>query len=94
MHRDFVTTYPSSVEPLATSPICETQGMYMANKLVTVEWHPDFSSEIMEALLKLRLERGIFDTATYEEAMSRCYDAHDGELVFKAFLKFLLQEKC
>lgn len=92
MHKDIVYGYPKTVEELGYSPICDNQGMYVKNKLITVQGHPEFTHEIVEELLNARYSQGIFTDAIYEDAMSRNKNHDDGVVVGQAFLRFLLED--
>lgn len=92
MHRDVVRAYPPTVEPLGTSPICPTQGMYIHRKLMTIQAHPEFNSKTMQWLLETRHDSGLFSDEVYEDAVKRVDDPHDGVLVGQAFVRFLLEE--
>ncbi|KAH8809106.1 class I glutamine amidotransferase-like protein [Xylogone sp. PMI_703] len=91
MHRDAVYSYPEGVEALAYTEKCPVQGMYLAKKLITVQGHPEFTEQIVREILTARHESGIFDKPAFEEAISRVENPHDGVVVAKAFLKFLLE---
>ena len=91
MHRDNVYAYPSDVEHLGSSPRCEVQGMYAAKRLITVQGHPEFNGDIVSELLENRHARGIFDDGMFEDGMKRVRRHHDGVVVSKAFLKFLME---
>lgn len=92
MHRDIVSEYPKEVEPLASSSRCAVQGMYIAQKLITVQGHPEFNDEIMSEILDRRRQLGIFSDEAYKEALWRATNPHDGVTVGAAFLRFLLDE--
>lgn len=90
MHRDIVFYYPQGVQELGSSPVCNVQGMYVPRRLITVQGHPEFNEEIMTEILNARHAIGVFDDNTFEEAMKRAVEPHDGLVVSKAFLRFLL----
>jgi GMP synthase-like glutamine amidotransferase len=92
MHRDIVYHYPTGVESLGHSPVCSVQGMYSPRRLITVQGHPEFNSEIMEEILDTRHATGIFDDEAYETHMRKLNLKHDGVVVSQAFLKFLLDD--
>ncbi len=92
MHRDEVYGFPEGVEELGSSPRCPNQGMYISNKLITVQGHPEFNTEIMTEYLNVRHDQGVFDDAVFEDSMSRAGDHHDGVAVAQGFLRFLLEE--
>ncbi|KAF2217343.1 hypothetical protein CERZMDRAFT_109087 [Cercospora zeae-maydis SCOH1-5] len=92
MHRDVVYEYPKGTEPLGHSPRCDVQGMYIKNRLITVQGHPEFNGDIVAELLDSRHEKGIFDDAMYKDGMDRVRLHHDGVTIGAAFLRFLLED--
>jgi hypothetical protein len=92
MHKDIVYGFPSSVEEIGYSPVCDNQGMYIKDKLITVQGHPEFTKEIVEEILKSRHSKGIFTDMVFEDAMKRLTDHDDGNIVGQAFLRLLLEE--
>ena len=92
MHRDVVASYPSEVEKLGSSPRCDVQGMWAKNRLITVQGHPEFNEQIVRELLESRHKKGIFDDSTFQDAMGRVGNHHDGVVVAAAFLRFLLDD--
>ena len=56
-----------------------------------MQGHPEFSKEIVTELLEMRHKQGIFDDEVYEGGISRVGRDHDGVVVAKAFLRFLLE---
>jgi GMP synthase-like glutamine amidotransferase len=91
MHRDIVYEYPEGVERLAYTQKCDVQGMYAAKRLITVQGHPEFNEGIVREVLVARHGTGIFDDATFEDAIGRVNKYHDGVVVAKAFLRFMLE---
>lgn len=91
MHRDIVFDLPPEVEQLAYTEKCAQQGMYVAKRLISVQGHPEFNEEIMNEILELRHEAGIFDDATFKDGMERANKYQDGVVVAQAFLRFLLE---
>lgn len=92
MHKDIVYEYPEGVEQLAYTEKCAVQGMYAKDKLITVQGHPEFTEEIVRELLIARHGSGVFDDATFEDAMGRVDKYQDGVVVAQAFLRFLMDE--
>lgn len=92
MHRDIVFSYPPGVQELGSSPVCKVQGMYASGRLITVQGHPEFNDEIMTEILNARHAIGVFDDETFEGALKRVVKPHDGLVVSKAFLRFLLED--
>lgn len=92
MHRDIVFNYPPGVEPLGSSPVCEVQGMYVPKKLISVQGHPEFNQQIMTEIIATRHKMGIFNDEAYAEHNNKVALPHDGLVVSKAFLRFLLEQ--
>ena len=91
MHKDIVCEWPSGVERLGSSPVCDVQAMYIPKKLITVQGHPEFDEEIMKELLVMRHRQGIFDDELYADAERRRELRHDGVAVAQGFLKMLME---
>jgi hypothetical protein len=92
MHRDIVFNYPEGVTPLGHSPVCKVQGMYVPQKLLTVQGHPEFNKDIMTEIIETRHATGIFDDQAWKEHMGKVSLPHDGLVVSQAFLTFLLEK--
>lgn len=90
MHKDIVYDYPPLVNKLGRSGLCEVQGMYIPQKLITVQGHPEFDEEIMAQLLGGRLKQGVFGKDVYEDGMARVSDKQDGLDIMAAVLRFML----
>ncbi|KAJ3087519.1 hypothetical protein HK102_010887 [Quaeritorhiza haematococci] len=60
MHQDIVTVVPPDMEVLASSDKCAVQSMFLKNRILTIQGHPEFTAEIVNALVNMRLARGIF----------------------------------
>jgi len=92
MHRDIVYGFPEGVEQLAETAVCQNQGMYCKNRMITVQGHPEFTRDIEEEILKSRVATGIISEAVYKDGMQRLPDHDDGIIVAQAFLRFLLED--
>jgi len=91
MHRDIVSSLPSEsgLVNLGATETCQIQGMYQPKRLMSVQGHPEFTQEIVEEILDVRRDAGVFTDEDYREFMSRVGNKQDGIVVAKAFLKFL-----
>jgi GMP synthase-like glutamine amidotransferase len=92
MHKDIVYGYPKDTEELAETNICANQGMYIKNRLITVQGHPEFTHDIVEEILKSRHAVGIFNDEVFEDAIKRLPDHDDGVVVAQAVFRFLLED--
>lgn len=90
MNRDIVQSCPEGVEGLAYTAKCSVHGMYVANKFLAVQGHPEFSEQITMGLLAARNAAHIIDDDTFQDAIERVDKHHDGVVVARAFLRFLL----
>ncbi|KAL8643757.1 MAG: hypothetical protein Q9226_008139 [Calogaya cf. arnoldii] len=90
MHQDIVFDYPDGVQPLGSTDRCLVQGFCVPGKVMTLQGHPEFTEEVLVELLRVRHEQGIFGDEEYQEAMARVGKNHDGLLVGKRFIEFLL----
>ncbi|KAF3940256.1 hypothetical protein ABW19_dt0208255 [Dactylella cylindrospora] len=89
MNRDIVRSCPSGMEILAYTPKTSVHSLYKPGEVFTVQGHPEFSPSITGELLKMRNESKVIPDDTYQEAIQRLSNQHDGILVATAFLKFL-----
>jgi GMP synthase-like glutamine amidotransferase len=92
MHRDTVFGFPPEARPLGATAKCQNQGMYVMNRYITVQGHPEFTPAIVEEILESRQKIGVFPDGVFEDGMKRLTDRHDGVLVAVVFLKFLLDD--
>ena len=92
MHQDVVYEYPEGVEKLGASPRCLVQGMYKHGKFISVQGHPEFNEQIVTTLVTMRHEQGIFADEMAKDALARVGNHHDGVVVAKGFLRFLLED--
>ncbi|KAI4172903.1 MAG: hypothetical protein LQ343_003311 [Gyalolechia ehrenbergii] len=90
MHKDIVFEYPNGVQPLGSTSRCKVQGMFVPGRVMTVQGHPEFTEEILVEILEVRHEQGVFGDEMYEDAMARVGRKHDGVIVGKRFIEFLL----
>ncbi|GAM85055.1 hypothetical protein ANO11243_030580 [Dothideomycetidae sp. 11243] len=90
MHRDIVYYYPEGVEQLGSTNLCSVQGMYAKDKLISVQGHPEFTPQIIHEILQVRHAAGIFTDDVFNDGVKRADNKHDGVIVAKAFLKFVL----
>lgn len=91
MHRDIIVAYPPGVKLLGSSPLCENQGMYEQKRLITIQAHPEFRDDIAKEIIEVRMEKKTFDETLATEGLRRVRDRHDGPVVAKAFLRFLIE---
>jgi GMP synthase (glutamine-hydrolysing) len=93
MHRDAVHSVPKGFSNLGSSPRCEVQGLYLPERVLSLQAHPEFDAFVMGSLLDKRHADGIFDDETYTDGMGRSQVEHDGPVVSETILRFLLERK-
>ncbi|KAK3502826.1 class I glutamine amidotransferase-like protein [Neurospora crassa] len=91
MHRDHVVGVPDGAQLLASTDVCENQGFVIPGRVLTVQGHPEFTTDIMEELLELRKATGLFNEELFGSGMER-NKVDDGVFIAQAFYKFLLQD--
>lgn len=92
MHRDFVPFDPPETEILGRSASCSVQSMYIENRLISLQGHPEFTGDIVDELLDRR-HGTLLDDATFKDGKSRAYNSHDGVAVAAAFVRFMLSDQ-
>jgi len=93
MHRDQAFGIPPGATLLASSAKCPNHGFLLPGRVITVQGHPEFSSDIMQEILEARYATGLFTEDVYQSGMARRNDSHDGVMMARAFLKFLQAEQ-
>jgi GMP synthase-like glutamine amidotransferase len=92
MHRDIVVDVPEDAINLGHSPVCQVQGLYIPQRVLSVQAHPEFTGFIMQGILNTRREQGVFDDALFNSGWSRAEKDHDGIMVSAVIWKFLLND--
>lgn len=65
--------------------------MYSPRHIITVQGHPEFNAEIMKEIVETRHSSGIFDEEAYQTHAKKVNLPHDGVIVSRAFVRFLLE---
>ncbi|KAL2164819.1 hypothetical protein VTH06DRAFT_115 [Thermothelomyces fergusii] len=89
MHRDQVLGLPPGAELLASTEKCGNHGFVIPGRAICVQGHPEFTGDIMDEILELRHQSGLFTDELYQDGKSRNSDHHDGVFVAQVFVKFL-----
>lgn len=91
MHRDFVPFDPPQAEILGRTACCSVQGMYIRNRLISLQGHPEFTGAIVKELLERR-HGTLLDDETYGDGIRRADYPHDGVAAAATFMRFLLED--
>lgn len=89
MHRDIVHEVPEGCINLGYSGPCAIQGLYIPNRLLTVQAHPEFNEFIMSHLVEARHNSGLFNEELAKDGAARAGNHHDGALVAKKIIEFI-----
>lgn len=92
MHRDIVIEVPKECVNLGSSVLCEVQGLYQPQRLLTVQGHPEYDEFVETKLIEMRTAAGVFDPELSRDGLARVGKAHDGVVVGKAICQLILQE--
>lgn len=88
-HQDQVQTVPAQATVFLSSPFCPVAGFYLANKVFSVQGHPEFSAEYAEALLLER--KACFDDGLLEHALASLQGKKDDAILANWMLAFIEQ---
>ena len=91
MHRDIVTKVPPGFKSLGYNSHCEIQGLYLPDRILSLQAHPEYDEFIMSQLIELRHNMGIFSDELYHEGNTRKCLSHDGLFVMSKILDFLVK---
>ncbi|TGZ82353.1 glutamine amidotransferas-like protein class-I [Ascodesmis nigricans] len=91
MHRDIVTAVPKGAVNIGATDRCSIQGLYSPGKFISVQGHPEFTDEIVTEILTSRHDLGVFTDEEYGDMMGRVENEHDGVVIAKAFLRFVVE---
>lgn len=86
-HQDQVTTLPKGSELITTNEFCPNAGYQIDNVILTLQGHPEYSSEFLEFLMTKRI-KGIGES-THQQAISSLQQTTDDKLIAKWILNFI-----
>lgn len=89
MHRDVVTEVPEGVEKLGQTDKCAVQGMYAPKRLMSLQGHPEHTSDIQREILETRRKSGLFSDEAYREIIGRLELEQEGVAVAEVFIRFM-----
>ncbi|KAG5455995.1 MAG: class I glutamine amidotransferase-like protein, partial [Olpidium bornovanus] len=95
MHQDHVVDVPENFVVLSSTTITPIQAMLRkggenASPVLTVQGHPEYTPEMVEAFLKLRLERGIYTKEFFDAAMASLRNEVDSAWFTDVIIDFVL----
>ena len=86
-HQDQVTSVPKGAKIIAHSPFCAVAGLAYGTHGLSVQAHPEFSSEFVEGLMDSR-GKGVVPEALLSQARTRLNDKIDQPLLARKITDF------
>jgi len=86
MHQDQVTTIPTEATRFLDSHFCHNSGFYIDDRVLAIQQHPEFSSELCRDLIVRRKER---IGKQYKPALQSLDIQHQGEYVGQWIANFI-----
>ena len=86
MHQDQVTTMPTEATRFLDSHFCHNSGFYIADRVLAIQQHPDFTSALCRDLIFRRKER---IGKQYKPALQSLDIQHQGEYVGQWIANFI-----
>ena len=86
MHQDQVTTMPTEATRFLDSHFCHNSGFYIDDRVLAIQQHPEFSSELCRDLIVRRKER---IGKQYKPALQSLDIQHQGEYVGQWIANFI-----
>lgn len=90
MHRDIVYGVPHGITVLGYSDRCAIQGFHRPGRLLSLQAHPEFNSDIMSTILDTRYQQKILTEEQYRDASARASIEHDGTRVADVMMRMVL----
>ena len=86
MHQDQVTTIPTEATRFLDSHFCHNSGFYIDDRVLAIQQHPEFTSELCRDLIVRRKER---IGKQYKPALQSLDIQHQGEYVGQWIANFI-----
>ena len=86
MHQDQVTTMPTEATRFLDSHFCHNSGFYIDDRVLAIQQHPEFTSELCRDLIVRRKER---IGKQYKPALQSLDIQHQGEYVGQWMANFI-----
>lgn len=76
-HQDQVTQLPDGAKVIASNAFCENAGLMIGDRIMTIQPHPEFTAQMIDALIKYRGRGNISDDILKqaETGLSQAVDA-------------------
>ncbi|CAA90455.1 class I glutamine amidotransferase family protein, conserved in fungi, bacteria, plants [Schizosaccharomyces pombe] len=91
MHQDMAVDVPEGFELLGSTEDCEFQIFYKPRQALTFQGHPEFSTEVVNTMVKVLRGTEVFTEQQKEEALKRSENPADNDFLAVSIVKFLLE---
>eukprot|EP01113_Clastostelium_recurvatum_P046076 TRINITY_DN8022_c0_g1_i2.p1 TRINITY_DN8022_c0_g1~~TRINITY_DN8022_c0_g1_i2.p1 ORF type:complete len:269 (-),score=59.45 TRINITY_DN8022_c0_g1_i2:82-888(-) len=87
LNKEIVSSMPREFSVLGSNALCDVQGMVKGNQICTIQGHPEFSGELLSALISSR--RGIIPDSVIDDGLSRASLPVDHAFLSEFLLTFM-----
>ena len=91
IHQDQVTELPPNTQVISGDDFCPHSCLIIDDHILTIQGHPEFSNEYMNALLPVVQDR--FSEATYNEAMETLKHNQNEGVIFARWIQQFINQK-
>ncbi|KZF20136.1 class I glutamine amidotransferase-like protein [Xylona heveae TC161] len=89
MHRDIAYEVPVGCVNVGSTPKCQVQGLYMPQRILTVQGHPEHNEFVIRSMIEMRYSQGIFEEGFAKSKLLQAGIEHDGVVVAEAICRFV-----
>ncbi|AQZ13977.1 hypothetical protein BZL39_F06110 [Zygosaccharomyces parabailii] len=88
VHGDVVYEIPEGFTNLGFTEKCSVQGLYKKNRVLTIQGHPEFSTDVDLLIMRQKMEAGLLSCEKYSEIEERSrLSKNQGPLVAESLWK-------
>lgn len=93
MHQDAISELPEGFVTLASNGNTQVQAMVKDKQVVSVQAHPEFVSGVVDEIINLRLQNGVFKSEQASHWRSLLTKPNESLWFTKKLIGFILEEK-
>lgn len=86
VHRDVVYEVPENFINLGSTGKCPVEGLYKKNRVLTLQGHPEFSTEVDLMILSHMQKNGLLSSEEYDELEKRSWQSKNQGLLVANYL--------
>ena len=91
-HKDQVTLVPKGAKIIAQNPFCKVAGLAYGKRALSIQAHPEFSSDLVKGLIDTR-GKGVVPDDLLNRALTRLHDKIDQPVLARKIADFFLQSQ-